>query len=172
MTARGTALLLIVLTALLAWLGLAGLGVRREAAPTPAAPLLPMPAAEVARVELREPGRRLLALRADGSWRDEHGHGWRADVVAGLVDTLATLAPLRIVDANPGDPAEFGLGPDAARLEVGGADGPPALVLELGARNPPATAMYARVAGRREVMLVGALLDWEIDKLRAAAPTH
>jgi hypothetical protein len=170
-TTRGTTALLAVLAILLGYLWLAELGPRREAASAPSAPpLLPVPPAAVAAVKLEEHGRRMSAVRHEGAWLDERGRPWRDDAVASLVDVLGTLRPVMVVASDPQEPDEYGLGPTAPRLEVTAGDGQPVLALELGARNPAWTGLYARRAGGHEVMLVGALLAWELDKLREAAP--
>ncbi len=174
MTARGTALLIGVLLALVAYIWLAEVQPRRHAArqdvTAGAAPLLSVPSAAVARVALEERGARLTALRHERAWLDEEGRSWRGDAVSGLVDALGSLRPVMVVERDPVEPAEYGFGPDALRLELSAEGGQPVLALELGQQNPSSTGVYARVAGRREVVLIGALLRWELDKLRDAAP--
>lgn len=174
MTARGTALLLGVLVALVAYIWLAEVEPRRHVArpdnAAEAAPLLTVPSGAIARVALEERGARLTALRHERTWVDEEGRSWRGDAVSGFVETLGSLRPVMVVESDPMEPAEYGLGPDALRLEVSAEGGRPVLALELGQQNPSATGVYARVAGRREVVLIGALLRWELDKLRDAAP--
>jgi len=172
MTGRGTALLVTVCAVLGAYLWLFELRPRRHPPPTApeAAPLLPVPPAAVARLELEEAGRRLTAVRREGGWADPSGRTWRAEAVSDLVDALGTLRPLMVVDPDPQAPADYGLGPDARRLRVLGADGRPVLRLELGEPNPAGTGVYARVAERPEVVLIGGLLRWELAKLSAAAP--
>jgi len=174
LSARRTALLVGVLGALLAYLWLFEVQPRRRgAAPAPEAPaLLEESSAAVVRIELAEDGRRLTAVRGEGGWTDGEGRPWRGDVVGDLVATLGTLRPLMIVDADPREPADYGLAAGARRLEVVGADGSTLLALELGERNPAWTGVYARRAGRREVMLVGAVLAWELEKVRRAAPAQ
>jgi hypothetical protein len=176
MTTRGTALLLGVLLLLVAYLWLAEVEPRRHQARAPAstesAPLLTVPPGAVARVALEERGARLTAVRHDRQWVDERGRSWRGDAVNGLVDTLRSLRPVMVVESDPAEPSEYGLGPDAPRLEVSADDGKPVLALEVGETNPAATGVYARVAGRREVVLIGALVRWELDKLRDAAPAQ
>jgi hypothetical protein len=174
MTTRGTALLVGVLVALVAYIWLAEVEPRRHVAhreeAAEAAPLLTVPAGAIARVALEERGARLTALRHERAWVDEEGRSWRGDAVSGLVETLGSLRPVMVVESDPAEPAEYGLGPDALRLEVSAEGGRPVLALELGQHNPSATGVYARVAGRHEVVLIGALLRWELDKLRDAAP--
>lgn len=172
MTARGTAALLAAFAALLGYLWLTELRPREPAAAgvrvEPA--LLALPTAEVRRVELEEGGRTLAAIRRDGGWVDADGRPWPGDAVASLVETLTNLRPLMTVDPDPREAAVYGLGDLAPRLRVLAADGRPALALELGTQNPAWTGLYARLGGRREVVLLGGVLRWELEKLREAAP--
>lgn len=176
MTARGTALLVGVLVVLVTYIWLAEVQPRRHTArraeTTEAAPLLTVPAGAIARVALEEGGTRLTAVRHEHTWVDESGRNWRGDAVTGLVETLGSLRPVMVVESDPAEPADYGLGPDAPRLEVSAEGGPPVLALELGQHNPSETGVYARVVGRPEVVLIGSLLRWEVDKLRDAAPAH
>ena len=172
MTVRGTAALVTALALLVT--GLALVEVRPRPAGTRASSddptLLAGPAAHVARVELEEGVRRLAAVRRDGAWVDDDGRPWRADTVTSVVDALADLRPVMVVDPNPERPAEYGLDTGAPLLRCVGDDGRALLALELGATNPAGTALYARRAGERAVILVGGVLRWEIEKLRRAAP--
>ena len=172
LTVRGTAALLGVLATLLGYLWLVELPARRAAPPpdVEGPPLLAVPATGVARVAVKEGGASLTAVRADDGWTDPSGRPWRGSAVADLVDTLGTLRALMIVDPAPRDPADYGLGTAARRLEVSGTDGRPVLELELGERNPAWTAIYARHVGRPEVILVGSVLGWELEKVRSGAP--
>ena len=167
MTARGTTFLLAALAVLLAWLWLER--------PVPTRPstvpsFLTVGPDAVARLDLTERGRRLTALRRDGDWVDETGQRWTDDAPVSLVATLGSIGPLMIVATDPADPSEYGLGADAGRLELHATDGATLLALDIGLRNPSTTGIYARRAGQRDVLLVGAILAWELDKLRAAAP--
>jgi hypothetical protein len=167
MTERGTAMLVLLLAIVGGALWLA-----REPRPAsaPAAPLLATPPAAVARVEVDGPGARLTAVRHGEGWTDPGGRPWHANAVADLVETLGTLAPIMVVDPDPHDPADYGLGPDATRLALSDTAGERLLALEVGERNPAATALYARLAGKREVVLVGAVLRWELEKVREGRP--
>jgi hypothetical protein len=175
MTARGTGLLLALLVTLAGYLWVAEVRPRRAAPPlpagTPEAPPL-LATSDVARVELQEGGTRLTAVRRDGGWADGSGRPWRPAAVADLVETLGGLRPIMVVDPDPEQPADYGLGPDETQLRLFGPDGQALLALEVGERNPAWTALYARLAGRREVILVGAVLRWELEKLRDASPAQ
>ena len=171
MTTRGTVALLAILAALLGYLWLFEVGVpRTSAAPTDTEPLLPVPSAAVGRVELAEPGRRLTAIRSASGWKDGGGRPWRDDAVSDLVETLRSLRPVMVVDPHPAVPGDYGFAEDARRLEIAADDGRPVLALEIGERNPAWTALYVRRAGRPEVLLVGGVLNWELQKLHDAAP--
>jgi hypothetical protein len=168
-TVRGTLALAGVLIVLVGYLWVSDAPSRRAgAAPEPA--LLAAPVAEVARVELADAAVRLAAVRAEGGWTDAAGRPWRSDAVSDLLDVLSTLRPVMVVDPAPEDPSSYGFGPDAPRLRLVAADNRPLLALEVGERNPPWTGLYARVAGRPEVLLVGAVLHWELEKVRHGAP--
>jgi hypothetical protein len=127
--------------------------------------LVAVPADRIRRLDLAWGTHRVLATRVDGGWADERGRPWPADHVAALLQALTTLRPLAVIEDAPGDPAVYGLGPDAMRLGVLD-DTHEVAALELGASNPAGTALYVRRAGSPAVLLVGALLRWEVEKLR------
>ena len=170
MTVRGTALLVGILAALLAYLWLGEIRPRSGPARAKVPALLAVPPTDVARIDLEEHGRRLVAIRRDGKWVDAQGRPWRGDAVGDLLDTLGTLSPIMVVDPDPAEPSDYGLEPDTPRLRVMAAKGKELLSLEIGERNPAWTGLYARLAGQRKVILVGAVLHWELEKLRDAAP--
>src|SRR4029077_6525895 len=108
------------------------------------APLLAVPPAAVARVELAEGGHRLTAIRGERGWTDASGRAGPGGSVSDLVDALGMLRPVATVDPDPAAPADYGLGPGARHLELAGSDGRPLLALELGERNPAWTGLYTR----------------------------
>jgi Domain of unknown function (DUF4340) len=170
MTLRGTAGLLVVATALLAivWVDRAPI-IPQRPLPTPdTPPLLDAPIASVSRLEWERDSDRLTLVRTPAGWHDAAGHPWPADVVAVALDALASLHPYAVVAGEPVDLAQYGLAPANERLRVLDDTGNTLLALDIGNRNPAWTGSYARRAGRPEVLLVGALLRWELDKLRSA----
>jgi hypothetical protein len=169
-TGRGTALLVAVLLGLVGYLWVdERRRSRRAVASVEAAPLLASTGG-VSRVEIDDVRGRLTAMRRGSGWTDAAGRPWAGNAVADLIDTLASLRPVMVVDAAPDDPTAYGLGATAQRLHVAGGDGRALLALEIGERNPAWTGIYVRRSGQREVVLVGAVLRWELEKLRQAAP--
>ena len=174
MSTRGTLGLLALLCVLATYIVVIELPTLRRP-PRPAdvpdaPPLLTTPDGAVARVDLEEADGLLTAIRHDGAWVDAAGRPWRSDAVSDLLETLATLRPIMVVDADPGTPDDYGLGHAARHLRVTGTDGRLLLALVVGDRNPAWTGLYARLTGRPEVVLVGGVLRWEIEKVRDTAP--
>ena len=136
--------------------------------PTPAEPpLLHGSIDRVARVEWTRDSERLTLVRTSTGWRDASGHPWSAEVVDAALGTLASLHPTTVVGSEPVDLAQYGLAPPRERLELSDDGGRALLAMDIGNRNPAWTGCYARRDGRDEVLLVGALLRWEIEKLRS-----
>ncbi len=157
MTIRGTLALAATLAVLLAYLVLT----RPVSAPSDELtnPLVPS-LAGASRVEITEGGRTATTARRDGVW-ERPG-------VADLLEALGSLQVLGVIDAAPSDPAAYGFGADATQLRVASDAGPIAAV-EVGAMNPAGTGIYVRRGGDPAVLLVGALLRWELEKVRRVA---
>jgi Domain of unknown function (DUF4340) len=169
-TVRGTLGLLALATALLVVVLLDRAPIVPERPlPTPETPaLLDAPIASVSRVEWQRDTDRLILVRTPDGWRDAAGHHWPADVVDVALDALASLHPHPVLSEEPIDYAQYGLAPATERLRVLDGTGAELLAMDIGNRNPAWTGSYARRSGRPEVLLVGALLRWELDKLRSA----
>jgi hypothetical protein len=131
-------------------------------------PLLDVPPGSVTRVEWSSDSDRLTLVRTSKGWNDAAGHPWPADVVDSVLASLASLHPHTVLAGETADLAEYGLAPARGRLLLSDAGGVTLFAMEVGDRNPAWTGYYARREGRDEVMLVGALLRRELDKLRAA----
>lgn len=170
MTIRSTLGLLLVAAALLGVVLADGRAILpQRPLPVPdAPPLLDTQTATVARVEWSRGPERLILVRTPSGWNDAAGHPWPIDVVDVALHALASLRPHVVVSDEPVDFADYGLAPAGERLRVLDGTGGELLALDIGNRNPAWTGSYARRAGRQEVLLVGALLRWELDKLRSA----
>jgi hypothetical protein len=168
---RGTLVLAVVLAALVAYLRFtADDGVSKPIETTAAEPpLLRVDVAEVGRLEFTSGDERLTLVHSADGWSDATGRRWPSNVPADLLDVLTTLRPIAMVDSSPDDIRAYRLGPDAVRLRVVDRTDRPVLDLEVGGRNPAWTGLYARRDGEPGVFLIGALLQWELDKLRNTA---
>jgi hypothetical protein len=167
-TSRGTMGLVAVLAALV--LALWALAPPADAPKTPhGAPLL-APDAWPSVVEIHTPGADHRFERQGGRWRTA-STGPDPGAIAALLDTLRTLRPLLVVDAAPAKPARFGFGPDAVRL-VARSGASVDLDLDVGARNPAWTGVYVRRHGTQPIVMTGALLTWELEKVLTPIATE
>ena len=158
MTIRGTLALLVVLLVLAGHLALT----RPPAEPAGDAEsrLTPTLGGATA-VEITHQGRTIRIERATARPRID---------LDGLLSGLESLRVLAVIDADPPDAATYGFGPDALQLGVFRNTATIATI-EVGAPNPAETGMYVRRAGNPAVLLVGALLRWELEKIRRVVST-
>jgi hypothetical protein len=151
-TVRGTIGLAVVFAVLVAYLRLTA------PATGPAvdtAALLAPPLEGATRITLTDGDHPIEITRNDG--------GWSAPGAPDFLTALASLRVIAVIDAA--DPESYGFAPDASQLRIDSAE-QPLVELELGANNPAETGVYVRRVGQRPVLLVGALLRWELEKLR------
>lgn len=158
MTVRGTLALAVVFAALSSYLVLTEPPVSHVA--DPALRLSPS-LAHATRVEIEDGSRTLRAERV--------ATGWSPPVAGDLVETLQSMQVLTVIDPSPGTSKLFGLG-DALRLRVLD-DAQVLIALDVGATNPARTGVYVQRVGQPAVLLVGALLHWEIEKIRRVVST-
>jgi hypothetical protein len=150
-----------VLAALVAYLVVT----RPPAGPARGRTMLTPPLGVATAVEIVRDGETTRFVRRGGTWS--------SPAAADLIDALASLEVLDVVEDAPSDPSTYGLGADALRLRVRVLSdaGEELVALEIGATNPAETAVYVRRVGSAPVLLVGALLRWELEKLRRVAST-
>src|SRR5262249_25008175 len=170
MTVRGTLGLIGVAAALLILvLGDKRAFIPERPLPTPeGTPLLDVSADRVARLEWGRGPERLTLMHTSAGWYDAAGHPWPGDVVDVALDALVSLRPRSVVEGEHVNMDEYGLAGSTERLRVLDGTGRELLAMDIGNRNPAWTGNYARRDGRDEVLLVGSLLRWELDKLRSA----
>ncbi len=164
---------LAALAALALWLALPRLR------PPPAAPagepLVSIDRSEVVEIEIeraRPERRHLRLLRSARGWVDARG-GARVpgDRVADFLDALETTRVLLRLPEAEARAAEFGLDAPAGVVRIGRRGGED-IRLVLGNRNPTLTGLYLRLEPPGRVVMVGAILLWEVDKLAAMAPVR
>ncbi len=110
-----------------------------------------------------------------GRWRviEPSGASAPPDLVATFVLTLVETMAAEVVNEERSDGKEFGVtGDSATRIDLYrlGHDDP--VTMMLGARNPTETAVYAAVAGRSGVFLVGRVLQYYADGILDAVQRH
>lgn len=113
----------------------------------------------VVAVRVRKGDVEVTAVRENGGWAETN----RSGAVDDLLEAIADLAEIAMIDVEPEKLAEYGLRPPRSvitleRRELA------AIVLLVGDRNPTTTALYAQIGRNGQVVLTGALLLWELDK--------
>jgi hypothetical protein len=137
-------------------------GQRSGAASVQALPkLLVFEPVDVLGIQLQRAGLTRGVQRQNGTWQG-------IDDPSAVNDFLRTLSELRAlmdISASAKELAEYGLDPPLGmiQLHVNGQAQP--LVLQIGDRNPATTGVYVRRGGDGSVVLAGALVEWEFDKL-------
>jgi hypothetical protein len=125
--------------------------------------LLDFDPATVTAVTVQRGTHQWRAEREDGGWS---GAGRDTDMDAFLRD-LGELAEILPIDVGADTLREHGLDPPQGSVELQRRGAPP-IVLRIGVRNPPATGVYVRVGDDGPVVLTGALLLWNIEKVERA----
>ena len=134
---------------------------------TPSRPLVTFEPASVTAVELERGGKRHVLRYSDNSWLGVDD----PSLVTEFLQTLVTLGALADIPVLPADLPEFGLDPPLGIVTLHLAGEAEPVVMQIGERNPATTGVYVRVDG--SVVLAGALVEWEFDKLfRRAVEFH
>jgi hypothetical protein len=131
---------------------------------------IPFRGEAVNRLSLDVHGTRLRCELRDGQWNVVEPVDSRipADLIAAIVATLTELPPVDAVPLTAGArPADFGLEEESVRLTLG--TGTEEARLQLGARNPSQTAIYARRDGAEEIVLIGLNVQYYVDLLIEAS---
>ena len=114
----------------------------------------------------------ITVRRGDKQWRAERtADGWsgagRATDMNDFLHDLSDLAEIMPIELGPDTLRDHGLDPPQGSVELTRAGQPPVLLL-IGLRNPPATGVYVRVGADGPVVLTGALLLWDLEKVERA----
>ena len=132
---------------------------------TPGAePLLALVPEQVTIVRLRQGATTHDAQRRNGGWNPDRANGLLDD----FLRSLAGLPVLHEIPAASGDLGDYGLAPPHGTIELWTAGRSEAVVLEVGDRNPPGSAVYVRLVDRGRVILAGALVRHDFDRTFAA----
>lgn len=115
---------------------------------------------EVIEIVVRRGERELRLARSAASWTGSPDPARATDFLHAVLD-LAEILP---IESGPSDLADLGLAPPRAVITLQGKRGPLAELL-VGNRNPAATGIYVQIGKGGRVVLSGAVLEWEIDKL-------
>lgn len=176
MTMRGTLLLWMCILALAAYAWItAGPQSRVQKRTLPAAaghaPLLRFDVAAVDGVDITGPTGVIRLRRQGTAWRRARGAPLPApEGVDALLETLADIRPLATIASAPVDLESFGLDPPRSRIAISLGPERSPLTLVLGDRNPAWTGVYALASSAPDqVVLLGALILWEVDKISRAA---
>lgn len=131
-------------------------------------PLVTVDPSQVQRLRLVFSGAERTTERSGGGWTNTD----RPELIEEFVRDLTRLGPLQMIEVPPERLAEFGLNPANGRIEIFVAASPsPATIIEVGSLNPPGTGLYVRRSGEPNVLLVGSLIHWELQRsTRILAP--
>jgi len=136
-------------------------GAQVQAPPQEVVPLVAMAPESIVALELRADGRQVAVRRTLQGWDGPLSAAAIGEFLANLAG-IGSLGSLEVADAELGD---FGLAaPERSLLLMRGASTEP-IRIDIGRSNPPMTAVYTRIDRTGPVILAGAVLAWEFDKL-------
>ena len=131
---------------------------RDEVAPPPAnavQPLVTTSPSSFERLTVKRGAESAAFVRESERWVVTSPAGYRitSDLVAALIDTLASIPPVEKLSTDARTSEQFGLSPSEAEITM---DGPAGNAhVYIGKRNPTGTAVYAALAGEDSVYLLG-----------------
>lgn len=132
-------------------------------------PVLDFAPEQVTQIDLLYDGEQVLCQRTSDGWKQlPHGEPLRLDAVDEFLVNLRKLINLGEVEIGNASLSEYGLNPPSSRVVLHLAGGG-TRTLALGNRNPVQTSMYAQVNNSPQVVLVGAVVLWDMRKLVMAA---
>lgn len=102
--------------------------------------------------------------RRDGRWviTEPDGVSSPGDVIDAVLESLTGLAPIEVVSEGVDKEGQFGLSPPRVRVRLE-SEGEVVSNIVFGELNPTRTAVYARKAGKDEVVLLGLNPKYYID---------
>lgn len=132
-------------------------------------PALNFTAEEVSRIELVYNQQHLVCQRSQDGWQvAATGGAVRPAAVQDFLTNLGKLLHLGNVEGIQDELAEYGLKPPQASIILQ-LNGQETRRLQIGTRNPVQSSLYAQINDAPQVVLVGAVVLWDIRKLFTAA---
>jgi Domain of unknown function (DUF4340) len=123
----------------------------------------------VTQIDLLFDGQHLVCQRTPEGWKRSSSEAQvPPDAIEDFLTNLKKLVNLGEVEGGATQLSEYGLQPPASRviLQV---EGEGARTLTLGKHNPVQTSLYAQINESPEVVLIGAVVLWDMRKLMTAA---
>jgi len=123
--------------------------------------LIPFKPGDVEALEVRHGQAHLTATRTAEGWQSSPDQA----PIDAFLNNLTELGRVMQIPATANALQDYGLeAPQSVvKLRLRGTDRP--LTVEIGDQNPAGTGVYVRIDGQGPVILAGALLTWELDKL-------
>jgi len=123
----------------------------------------------VTHIALLFEGQRLECQRATDGWKQTiTGARIPPDAIEDFLTNLKKLINLGAVEGVETQLSEYGLQPPTAQITLQ-VEGEGTRTLTLGKHNPVQTSLYAQINESPEVVLVGAVVLWDMRKLVTAA---
>jgi Domain of unknown function (DUF4340) len=123
----------------------------------------------VTHIDLLFDGQRLVCQRTPAGWQQSpDGTPVPAEAIDDFLANLRKLVNLGEVEGDAAQLPEYGLQPPASRVVLQ-VEGEGTRTLTLGKHNPVQTSIYAQVNDSPQVVLVGAVVVWDMRKLVTAA---
>lgn len=123
----------------------------------------------VTRIALLFEGQRIECQRATDGWKQTAtGTHIPPDAIEDFLTNLKKLINLGAVEGVGTQLSEYGLQPPTAQITLQ-VEGEGTRTLTLGKHNPVQTSLYAQINESSDVVLVGAVVMWDMRKLVTAA---
>jgi hypothetical protein len=123
----------------------------------------------VTQIDLLFDGQHLVCQRTPGGWQQSPSETpVPSEAIDDFLTNLKKLLNLGEVEGGATQLSEYGLQPPASRVVLQ-VEGEGTRTLTLGKHNPVQTSLYAQINESPQVVLVGAVVLWDMRKLVTAA---
>ena len=116
---------------------------------------------DVVDLQIQRAGHTRSVQRQNGTWQGTDD----PPIIDDFLHTLSELRVLMDISASAQPLADYGLDPPLGVIVLHLSGQAEPLVLQIGERNPATTGVYVRIGEGGAVVLAGALVEWEFDKL-------